>query len=124
MSLDEGAVIGRYLLGHEINERTQALYSRAAHELGYDRDDAITLFARSRPWALAALDGALALSNTDASLRKKLLLMAAVLEAQPEYAGYFLTHDRAPFEFFAVAWRVVRGWSLAVAGLCLLRLVR
>ncbi len=124
MSGNEAAVLGRYLLGHELGDAAHELYVRACGELNYDVDDPVARFATSRPWSLAALDGALALTDPGALLRKKVLLMAAILEARPEYCDLFLTRDRSFRDAFAVGAAVVRAGFLAIAGLALLRLVR
>ena len=124
MSLDEADVFGRYLLGGDIDSRTRTLYVRAATELGYDGDDDVSRYAKMHPWTISALDGALAVSNSDALLRKKLLLMAAILETQPAYAELFLARERAPADLLVLVYRVVRAWAIALLGCVLLRLVR
>ncbi|MBV8373709.1 MAG: hypothetical protein JOY69_10665 [Candidatus Eremiobacteraeota bacterium] len=124
MSLDEAAVFGRYLLGCDVNQRSRELYARAARELGYDGDDAVSRFATRNRWTIAALDGALAFTSPHAPLRAKLLLMSAILETQPEYAAWFLPRDRRLAFGLATALRVLRAGAEALAGLVLLRLVR
>ncbi len=100
------------------------MYVRASRELNYDTDDPVTRFASTRPWSMPALDGALALIDPSALLRKKVLLMAAVLESQPEYCDAFLPRDRPLSDLLSVAVAVARGVVLAAAGLLLLRFVR
>jgi hypothetical protein len=124
MSRDEAAVFGYYLVGRDIDQETRALYARAARELQYDVDDAASAFAKKHRWAIPALDGALAFANPHAPLRKKLLLLAAILEVRPEYADLFLPQERAPLYLIFIAARVVRAWILAVAGLILLLCLR
>lgn len=124
MSSDEAASFGRYLLGREIGAASCATYARAAGELGYDEADAVTNFALQRPWSIAPLDGALALVRSDALLRKKLLLMAAVLETQPEYCDDFLPRERCTRDAIAVAASVARAGVLAAFGLLLLPFIR
>jgi hypothetical protein len=124
MSEDEAGVFGRYLLGSELSGAARELYVRASHELNYDTDDPVTRFASARPWSIAALDGALALIDPDALLRKKVLLMAAVLESRPEYCDAFLPRDRSLRDAFSIAVAVVRAGLLAATGLLLLRFVR
>jgi len=124
MSRDEAGVFGRYLLGHGIDPQTRALYARAVCDLHYDGDDAITHFAKKRPWSIGALDGALALTNSGALLRRKLLLMTAILEARPEYTDRFLPRERAPLDVLLVACAVARAGVLAAIGLLLLPFLR
>jgi len=124
MSSDEAASFGRYLLGREIDAASRAAYATAARELAYDGTDSITEFALRRAWSMAPLDGALALVRPDAPLRKKLLLMAAVLETRPEYCDDFLPRDRSARDALAVAASVARAGVLAAFGLLLLPFVR
>ncbi len=124
MSEDEAGVFGRYLLGSELSDAARELYLRASRELNYDTADPVTRFASTRPWSIPALDGALALVDPGALLRKKVLLMAAVLESRPEYCDVFLPRDRPLRDLFPVAVAVARAGLLAAAGLLLLRFVR
>ena len=124
MSGDEAAAFGRYVLGRDVDAEARDTYARAARELAYDTHDSVTRFAIRRPWLLGALDGALALTRPDALLRKKLLLMAAVLEVRPEYCDAFLARERHAADIFAVAASVVRAGLLAGAGLLLLPFLR
>jgi SAM-dependent methyltransferase len=89
-SAQRASVFWRYVLGRDIDARSVELYARAEHALGYDGDDAIVRFAVERPWSLWPFDTALAVVRPDALLRRRLLLMTAVLEARPEYSAEFL----------------------------------
>ena len=124
MSSDEAASFGRYLLGREIDATSRAAYATAARELVYDGGDRVTAFALRRPWSIGPLDGALALVRPDAPLRKKLLLMAAVLETRPEYCDDFLPRDRSTRDALAVVASVARAAVLAGFGMLLLPFVR
>jgi len=123
----EAAVFGRYILGRDVDQRAVALYARALAvcNAGWDQRDAgVVAFALRRPWALGALDGALALVRPRSLLRKKLLLMAAVLETVPEYADDFLAEQRPWWHALGIGVRLVRAaWSLLL-GLVLLRTIR
>lgn len=121
---DEAAAYGRYVMGFEIDGAARDAYARAASTLGYDASDAITRFVQRHPWALPGLDAALALTRPDTLLRKKLLLMAAVLETRPEYSAAFLPRDRSWMDVAGVALSVLRAGLLAVFGLILARFVR
>ena len=124
MSSDEARAFGRYVVGCEIEQRARDLYVRASRELRYESHDRVTQFALAHPWSIGALDAALALTKSDAPLRKKLLLMAAILETQPEYCDAFLPRDRPAYESARVAYALGRAALLAAAGLVLLRVVR
>ncbi len=124
MSSYEAASFGRYLLGRDIDAASCEAYDNAARALAYDRTDRITRFAVREPWSIAPLDGALALLQADAPLRKKLLLMAAVLETRPEYCDDFLPRDRSAFDALVVGGAVARAGVLAAFGMLLLPFVR
>ena len=120
----EAAIFGRYLLSHEVDTESCETYARAARELSYDAADAATCFALRRPWSIGALDAALALTHPGAPLRRKLLLMAAVLETRPEYCDAFLPRERPARDALPVAAAVVRAVLLASLGFILLPFVR
>jgi hypothetical protein len=124
MSSDEARTFGRYVVGREIDQRVADLYARASRELGCESHDRVAQFALRHPWSIGALDAALALTASDAPLRKKLLLMAAILETQPEYCDAFLPRDRMAYGSAMVAYALARAALLAAAGVVLLRLVR
>lgn len=72
------------------------------------RDRAIVRMAVERPWTLGCLEAACALGRPDALLRRKLLIMAAILEAAPDRAEWFVKDRTGAAE---------AAWTLAVAGL-------
>jgi len=123
-SVSEARAFGRYVLGREINDRAVNLYVRASERLGYDGDDPAVRFSREHRWSIGALDGALALTKRDALLRKKLLLMSAVLETQPEYCDSFLPRDRSPLYAFSVLIGASFGVLSAGIGVLMLRFLR
>ncbi len=57
------------------------------------RGAAVAAFALRHPWSLPFLDAACGIMQPQGILRSKLLLMAAVLEASPEFADDFLPRD-------------------------------
>jgi hypothetical protein len=123
----EAEVFGRYLIGRDIDEDAVALYARALQSETYEGDDgerAVALFAVERPWSLGAIDGALALTRPRALLRRKLLLLTAILEASPHYRAEFFPARRSPWYAIAVACAMLRAVVQTAAGLVLLRFVR
>jgi len=55
-----------------------------------NKDLAITAYVRRFPWSLPYLDAVCGLFHPHCLLRKKILLMVAILEASPRYTSYFL----------------------------------
>jgi hypothetical protein len=85
-------------------------------------DAAVLAWVRRHPWSLGPLDAACGLVRPGGTLRNRVLLMAAVLEASPEFADDFLPRHLGPLALVA---RVAVAGMVAVAnalgGLVLLR---
>lgn len=84
----EAIVFGRYLVDRAPSEELIERYRRANEELfaGQGGEDAAVLeFARRHTWAVPMLDAAAGLRGGAPLLRKKLLVMTAILETTPEY---------------------------------------
>lgn len=118
---DEANVFGNYVIGEPIDRRSAQIYDAAIKELGYTGGDAVVEYALKHPGSIGLLDGALALTRPDALLRRKLLVMAAVLETQPKYASSFLPRTYGIRRRIGVACAALRGAIEATAGLLLLR---
>jgi hypothetical protein len=93
----EAIVFGRYLVGRPLAEHLIERYVRAnqalfASQRG-DADHAVLAFARRHSWSVAMLDAATGITGGDSLLRKKLLVMTAIVETTPEYVE--LTAPRA-----------------------------
>lgn len=83
----------RYLIGADPPAALVARYGAASRVLFPDAatpgDRALLDFADAHPWSLAFLDAAAGLFRPESLLRKKMLLMLAILETTPEYAERF-----------------------------------
>ncbi len=95
----EAKVFGRYLIGREVAphlvERYVQAHGALGALLGAGEESRAVAFARRRPRLLPFLDAAAALLDPRGLLRRKLLLMLAVLEASPEYAAEFLPRPQS-----------------------------
>lgn len=90
----EARVFGRLILGEEPPAVLMERYVKA-HEFLLrcthpSRDVAVVAFAREHPWLASCLDAAAALRVPDSLLRKKVMLMAAILETSRFGADRFL----------------------------------
>lgn len=124
----EAQVLGRYLLGKPIDARSAALYEQALRSRSVVpcgvRDQNILEFALAHPWAIGCLDAALALFGPrGAALRRKLLVMTAVLEVRPEYSDLYLTQSDLPAPLLSLPVIVVKEAVKAAGGWLLLRVV-
>jgi hypothetical protein len=124
----EAITFGKYLLSGEMpDEKTIALYE-AAHVhrpiVVPEAEKKLLRFALKNRWALGAIDGALAFKNPDHVIRKKLLVMSAVLECRPQYADLFIPKKRNFFYLFVFGWIGFRAVCKAIFGRVLLMMVR
>jgi hypothetical protein len=113
--VDEGRLLGRYLLRAAPDDAALERYARACPlALGDDapaEDRAMLRFVIRHPWSLPWLDAVCALRRPQALLRKKLFLMLAILETLPVHAATF---SARPSSVFRVVMRLVWLGTLSV----------
>lgn len=120
--IDEGRRLGRYLVGRPVPLDLLARYQQAHVKRAADLDGdspALALWRR-RPWMLPLLDAGCARWRPEDPLRRKLMLMTAILECTPRYAEHFLPEHRG---FWALALRVVWHGACGVVALAGARLL-
>jgi hypothetical protein len=123
----EARIFARYLVGRNPSPAHVERYVAASRTHFPDPlppdDAAVLAWVRRHPWSVGPLDAACGLARPGGALRNRVLLMAAVLEATPEFADDFLPHHLGPL---ALAARVGVAGVVAVAnalgGLLLLKL--
>ena len=97
---DEAMRFGRYLVGtapsEELAERYATAHAHVLREPPTPADEAILAFVHAHPWSLPLLDAGTALMRSAPRLRRKLLVMMAILEATPEHADATLPQDGVP----------------------------
>jgi len=84
----EAILFGRYLVDREpsadlIERYVEANQLLFANDAGFERE--LLDFARRHPWSIGMLDASAGILGGNSVLRKKLLLMTAILETTPEY---------------------------------------
>ncbi len=93
----EAVAFGQGLVGEEPGEAEILRYISAQPILFPDqpspRDERLLAFCRKHPRAVAYLDAAQGVFGAEDLLRKKILVMAAILETTPRYASAFLSED-------------------------------
>jgi hypothetical protein len=120
---DEAVRFGRYLLGRPPAAHLVARYVDAIErlELRPDaRDRRLLAFVRRHPRALGFVDGGLALRHPGSVVRGRLLVMAAILEADPANADRFLPAAGGHRSLPEVAIAGVRAGVRTAVGLVLL----
>jgi hypothetical protein len=122
----EAEVFGRYLVGEPPSETLVKRYCAANHAIpAISGDDAIVAYARRHPWSVSLLDAAAGLTDAGSLLRKKLLVMTAIVETTPELVTK--TEPRA-VGLPEITWRIgvagVRTAFEVAAGLALSAMVK
>jgi len=96
----EARVFGRYLVGRVPPPAIVDRYRRANETLlsapVAPADAALLDFVHRHPWSVSFLDAASGLLRPANTLRSKLLVMSAILEASPEFADDFLPESIHP----------------------------
>lgn len=108
----EAVWFARYLIDAEPSEALIERYVRAntkvLHDAATAADEAVLAFIHSHPWSIGWLDAGTALLRDAPLLRKKLVVMMAILEATPDHVD-----ATAPVENAGLS-RIV--WKLGTAG--------
>lgn len=90
----ECVLITKYLVNQtppaELIERYRAAHAKLLGDAGSERDLAIIAFTQKHPWSLRYIDAAVAVLRPNALLRKKILVMMAIVETAPHYVEYFI----------------------------------
>jgi hypothetical protein len=124
----EAAVFARYLLDRDPPAELISRYVTASGRLFPDaigaKDHAVLGFIQRYPSALPYLDAAAGLLDNESLVRKKLLLMAAILEASTYYSREFLAGPPGRFQtVFLLGWYVISAGAKAAIGAVLLLLI-
>lgn len=88
----EAVAFSRYLVGAAPSDALVDRYVQANHVLFAAAppaadDAALIAFARRHAWAIPLFDASMAVTKPGSLLRKKLLVMMAILETAPEFAA-------------------------------------
>ena len=125
----EGRLIGRYLAGIDPPGELVARYAEASRELFPDgatsTDEACLDFVLRHDWSLGPLESALGLIRPDSLLRRKIVVMTAILETDPRFAERFDARCPGPARaILALAWLGLASSVKIVAGAALYAFVR
>lgn len=115
----EAVRFGRYLTGSVPTEAELGRYADAVGTGRFDaigRDERTMEFAARHPRLLGIIDGGLGLRRPRSVVRRRLLLMAAILEASPDHSDRYLPVGRSPLYVFYVGFVAVRAAVRGVIG--------
>ncbi len=97
----EGRHIARYLMGCDPPEQLVERYAAANAVLFVAApdpvDQRVLRFVRTHPWSLALLESALGLLRPHSLLRRKIVVMMAILETTPRFAEQFDPRSVGPW---------------------------
>jgi hypothetical protein len=123
--LKEFKLFARYLIGQDAPDELFARYARANSiffgEGCNPKETATLALACQHPWTLPYLDAACGLLRPDHLLRKRLLVMTAILETTPALADHFLspsTQGRISL-LTEVGWTILLAVGKGIVGLVL-----
>lgn len=119
----QARILGRYLLGEDPAANVVDMYERAVtfrEAPAGEVERRIFEAAVRRPASMRYYDAACALFYPRGLLRDRLLLMSAILEAQPEYANLFLPMARDRLCCLRIAGASARFTVNALIGVVLL----
>ena len=124
----EARALSRYLVGRDpprpLVDRYVRAHERLLPSIPGPADAALIRFVHRNPWSLGPLDAACGLLRPGQMLRNKILIMAAVLEASPEFAGDFLPRESGwPGLLSTLVYQGARGALMALFGIPLYLLV-
>ena len=121
----EARIFARYLIGVRVNDASALLYQQAieARNLVCEgRDKKLEAFVLRFPFWIGFVDAALALTDKQSVLRKKIFLMLAVLEACPVYTKYFLANKGTFFTMIRICAIGTRSVYRFIFGFLLIKL--
>lgn len=122
---EECVLIGRYLLGVVPSPKLTERYVAAHRFLDLDSEEPELRFLHRNPRLLPFLDAAAGVLRPRSSLRKKVFLLAAILEATPEHAGFFLQKPAGLwFVLGTLLWQGSRSAAKLLVGIPLFLLAR
>jgi nucleoside-diphosphate-sugar epimerase len=122
----EAARLGRYLVGRRPAPPLVARYARAVATLGLAiaPDEARGWrLAIAVPAALRFVDGGLALAKPEGTIRRRVHMMLAILEASPDHCDAFLPAAARPRDWLLVGLAALRAGVAGAVGLVLVRLL-
>ena len=126
----EAQLITRYLFDEEapavLVHRYRDAHAFVLLESASPADRALLAFARRRPWSWRYLDAAMGLLRPTSLLRRKVLLMTAILEVSPAFARRFEPSGLGPWRLVVAACAngLASAFHIGIGALVLLAVLR
>lgn len=120
----EARTFTHYLIHRDANTPAIQLYKDAMSTSQPDSSDQKLLNVMvSHPRFIGLIDAGLVFHNDASEARRRLYVMLAILEANPEYYDFFLTKKRSPWYVLAVGYCGARAIIKAGLGLILVKVI-
>lgn len=120
----EAVIFGNYIIGTAINQTAINRYYKAISKLNITEEDKLSQKIVNHPWLLPYIDSALSIKNKNHNLKKKLLVMFAIVETMPEYSSCFLAQPRKKIYIFSIIYVGLVAVIKAIFGLVILRFIK
>jgi hypothetical protein len=121
----EAKIFAKYLAGVKIDDVTALLYAKAIEArllLCEGHDKRLETFILKYPFWIGFVDAALALTDKQSVLRKKIFVMLAIMETSPEYTEFFLAKKGSFFTLIRICAVGTRSVYRFILGFFLIKL--
>lgn len=125
--MTEANILTEYLLGKGVSQKEEALYNDAMLQLNIElteEEQSVWEYMFRNKWTIPCIDGALALTEPNGNIRRKIFILLAILEASPEHAERFLPRRFNLFYIFKIIFTGIVAVLRAITGLLILKLIR
>jgi hypothetical protein len=122
----EAEILSQYLIGQLPAEKEKMLYADAMQKLDISfshAEEKQWRFLMKNKLLIPFIDSALAVKNPSSSIRRKIFIMLAILEASPNYTEYFLPKKHSPIYMVKIFFVGIRAITRRILGLFLLKLI-
>jgi hypothetical protein len=122
----EAEIFGAYFLKEKPTAFVVDLYKQGNEKLKLEvsgKDERILKFILRNRWSVGMMDSGLVFINPHSTVRRKMFIMLAILECQPEYIDLFFTKNQPKIYFFYILWVGFRAFMKAALGVVLVKLV-
>ncbi len=123
----EAGILTKYIAGKPGNPVIYEQYASGVSMLKLDlnaREERIMRALKQYPFLLPLCDSGLAILSPQGAIRKRLLLMLALIETDKNFTGHFINNEDASFAFIRFMTRGCIGVLKAAVGIILILLMR
>lgn len=118
--IQEADILSHYLIGQSASQKEKQLYSDALTKLRVvlsASEEKLWTFMMQHRWAISLVDAALAAENSRSSVRRRIFIMLAILEASPRYCNCFLPQQRSLLYMVTILFVVTGAIGRRIAGI-------